>query len=117
MHVMWFDAPESTYHTSFGFEAPFCSSGLCFITKVGFDPFRLLRRPQCSAIIVDFILLDGHVDGCERVTDVLDPGCRIGHRKIFLSDIVELLPELQFPDRCALGSWHPRCSSTADHRH
>ena len=38
--VMWFHAPELTYHTSFGFEVlAFIEFSLCFITKDGPDPF------------------------------------------------------------------------------
>ena len=42
--VMWFDAPESTYHTSFDFKVPVVIElALCLITKVG--PVPACREP------------------------------------------------------------------------
>ena len=50
-----------------------------------------------------FFLLDSHVDGGKGITDLLNLGCVIGHRQIFLPDIVELLLDLQLLGRCASG--------------
>ena len=50
-----------------------------------------------------FFLLHSHVDGGERVTDLLDLGSVISYRQIFLSDIAELLPNMQLPGHCASG--------------
>jgi hypothetical protein len=48
---MWFDAPESTYHTSSYLEVVFfIEFALCFITKVGPLPaFPVLDPPDPSA--------------------------------------------------------------------
>ena len=49
--VIWFEDPELTYHTWFGFEVlAFIELALCFITKVGPDRFSAPPKPlaQCD---------------------------------------------------------------------
>ena len=59
------------------------------------------NAPNFETDLHHFVLLDSHVDGDERFIDVLDPGCMIGHKQIFLPDIAELLPKLQLLSCCA----------------
>ena len=58
------------------------------------------------------MFLDIHVDGGKKVLEILDLGCIVRQRQIFLSDIGKLLPELQLPCYCASGKnpleIHPR---------
>ena len=48
-----------------------------------------------------FILQDGHVDGGKGVTHLLDTGCVVGIRHVFLPDIAQLLPEFKLYGRGA----------------
>ena len=45
--IIWFHAPELTYHTSFGLElVVFIELALCFITKVGPFPIPAPSKPS-----------------------------------------------------------------------
>ena len=50
-----------------------------------------------------FILIHPHIDGSQGVTDFLDFGVVVGHSHIPMSDIAELLTELQLPGRGSCG--------------
>ena len=50
--VMWFDTPESTYHTSFGFDMlAFIELALALPRRLSLIHFRLLLSPRHSAIL------------------------------------------------------------------
>ena len=63
---------------------------------------ELWHQPS-EADLHHFILLNNHVDEGEGVTDILDLGCVIRHRMILLSNIAQLISELQLLGRRASG--------------